>query len=212
MRRLLSFPFLGRSSQRQRGELGTTSNQDSPLDGSTRRLDDDPLLAFAIPRECIHKSFEMRAGSCPRCGRSLEQKQQVYVVETWRGREQADSFVVSHDLGWFCRGCPTVVIDPQEVSNLLGHRLPHWDVGDEFALLGIVDLDAVPEEKAHLPFGEDDNPIPLVEFTKVTVIGRRVGPPKSVNGASAMNCDTLDRNSLLRYGLGLVFLSNSSTT
>lgn len=30
-------------------------------------------------------------------------------------------------------------------------------------------------------------------------------------GASAMNCYTLDRNSLLRYGLRLVFSSNSST-
>ncbi len=167
------------------GELETASNRDSLLNGSARRLDDDPLLAFAIPRECIHKSFEMRAGSCPRCGRSLEQKNQVYLVETWRGREQADSFVVGHDLGWFCRGCPTIVIDPKEVSNFLKHRLPHWDVGEQFVLLGIVHLDAVPEEKAHLPLGEDDNPIPLVEFTKVTVMGRRAGPPKSVNRVEA---------------------------
>ena len=45
------------------------------------------------------------------------------------------------------------------------------DVGPEFAVLGIVNLDAIPPGKQHLPLGGDDNPIPLVEFTRVT------GPP-----------------------------------
>lgn len=43
----------------------------------------------------------------------------------------------------FCANCPAVVINSAEVNKMLGHRLPHWDVGSEFAVLGIVNLDAV---------------------------------------------------------------------
>ena len=48
------------------------------------------------------------------------------------------------------------------------HPLPHWDVGGKFVLAGIVNVDAIPEEKQDLPLGGDDDPIPLVEFTKVS--------------------------------------------
>jgi hypothetical protein len=33
--------------------------------------------------------------------------------------------------------------------------------------MGIVDLEAVPEEKKDIPFDEEDNPLPLVEFTNL---------------------------------------------
>ncbi len=68
-------------------------------------------------------------------------------------------------MGWFCTHCPTVVIDPAEVSELLQTKLPHWDVGNEFVVLGLVNWDAVPDEKENLPIGGDDNPIPLIRFT-----------------------------------------------
>ena len=71
------------------------------------------------------------------------------------------------DFGWFCLRCPTVVIDPADVSEMLQYGLPHWDIGDEFAVAGIIDLDAVPEEKRNLPLGDDDNPITLIGFTNV---------------------------------------------
>ncbi len=48
---------------------------------------------------------------------------------------------------------------------MLSHSLPHWNVGNEFAVLGIVNMDAVPENERDVPLGDDDNPIPLVEFT-----------------------------------------------
>ena len=50
---------------------------------------------------------------------------------------------------------------------MLGFSRPDWDAGEEFAVMGIVDLDAVPAEKRHLPLGEDDNPIHLIEFANV---------------------------------------------
>ena len=42
--------------------------------------------------------------------------------------------------------------------------MPHWDVGNEYCVEGIVDLDAIPEDKRHLPLGAEGNPIPLIEF------------------------------------------------
>ncbi len=65
-----------------------------------------------------------------------------------------------------------MVINPEQLSDMLQHGLPHWDVGNEFTVLGVIDLDAIPEEKRHLPLGDDDNPIPLVRFTNISKPGR----------------------------------------
>ncbi len=34
-------------------------------------------------------------------------------------------------------------------------------------VMGIIDLDAVPEDRKGLPFDDDTNPVPLVQFTNV---------------------------------------------
>jgi len=126
------------------------------------------LIDITIPRECIYQEFEGQPGPCPRCGDPLQQSSQTYLVITQHGEEAADNFMIGGDIGWFCARCPTVVINPEEVNKFLMQPLPHWDIGEEFTLVGIVDLDAIPEEKRHLPLGDDDNPIPLVEFTNIS--------------------------------------------
>ncbi len=123
------------------------------------------MIDITIPRECIYQEFEEQPGPCPRCGGPLQQSRQTYLVDTRRGKELTDSFMIGGDIGWFCTRCPTVVINPEEVTEFLMQPLPHWDVGEEFTIVGIVDLDAIPEEKRDLPLGDDDNPIPLVKFT-----------------------------------------------
>ena len=125
-------------------------------------------IDITIPRECIYQQFKGEPGPCPRCGGPLRQSTQTYMIATRRGKRITDSLVVGNDMGWFCTHCPTVVINPEDVSDMLQNGLPHWDIGNEFAVLGIIDLDAVPKEKEHLPLGDDDNPIPLVEFTNIS--------------------------------------------
>jgi len=98
----------------------------------------------------------------------LQQSRQTYLVATRRGKELTDNFIVGSDMGWFCARCPTVIINPEEVSELLIHPLPRWDIGTSFAVVGIINLGAIPEEKRNLPLGDDDNPIPLVEFTNIS--------------------------------------------
>jgi len=126
------------------------------------------MIDAAIPRECVYKQFEEHPGPCPRCGGPLQSHQATYLIVTRRGGKSADSFFVGNDMGWFCARCPTVVVNPDEVNEYLQYSLPEWNVGTEFVVAGIVDLDAVPEEKRDLPLGDDDNPIPLVEFTAVS--------------------------------------------
>jgi len=126
------------------------------------------LIDITIPRECIYQEFEGQPGPCPRCGGPLQQSRQTYLVATRRGKELTDNFIVGSDMGWFCARCPTVIINPEEVSELLIHPLPRWDIGTSFAVVGIINLGAIPEEKRNLPLGDDDNPIPLVEFTNIS--------------------------------------------
>ena len=135
------------------------------LSGAKETLND---IDIARPRECVYKQFKDEPGPCPRCGGPLQQSYQSYVITTRRGTKIADSFMTGSDMGWFCTRCPTVVINLEDVTKLLQHGLPHWDIGNRFAILGIVDLDAIPKEKQNLPLGGDDNPIPLVRFTNTS--------------------------------------------
>jgi hypothetical protein len=125
-------------------------------------------IDITVPRECIYQQFKGKPGPCPRCGGLMQQRTQTYLLATRRGKKITDSFIASNDMGWFCTRCPTVVINPEQLSDMLQNGLPHWDVGNEFTVLGVIDLDAIPEEKRHLPLGDDDNPIPLVKFTNIS--------------------------------------------
>jgi hypothetical protein len=127
-----------------------------------------PLTDPSVPLRCVYRAFEGKPGPCPRCQGTLHQQHQTYSVATRRGNRLTDTFLIGSDFGWFCEDCPTVVINPGEVGEMLSHSRPDWDTGDAFAILGLVDLDAVPKDKEHLPLGTDENPIPLVEFTGVS--------------------------------------------
>ncbi len=117
-----------------------------------------------LEREAIYRNFTGQSGLCPRCGGTLAQRPQTYLVATRTGKHTSDSFIMGSDFGWFCETCPIVVLNGLEVSKMLSFQRPGWKVGSEFALLGLVNLEAVPADKRHLPLGGDHNPIPLVAF------------------------------------------------
>jgi hypothetical protein len=87
-------------------------------------------IDITIPRECVYQQFEGKPDPCPRCGGSLQQSPQTYLIATRRGKKTTDSFIASNDMGWFCTRCPTVVMDLEELSDMLQHGLPRWDVGN----------------------------------------------------------------------------------
>jgi len=129
-----------------------------------QRRPDEPI-DLTLPRVCLYRAFEQAPGPCPRCGGALVQQYASYLISTRSKGRVADSFMTGSDAGWFCPQCPTVVINSNTIGELLSHRLPRWNVGQQFVVLGIVDFDAVPPEKKRLPLGGDDNPIPLIAFT-----------------------------------------------
>jgi len=101
---------------------------------------------------------------CPECGSRLERENHVYVLAI-RRHKKYETFVIGNDGGHFCARCPIVVLD-FDVFSRMAALAEEPARGGEFAVLGIVDLDAVPKEKARLPLGTDDNPIPLIEFQR----------------------------------------------
>ena len=144
-----------------------------------------PPVDPSVPRVCIYQGFEKEPGPCPRCGGALHQEHQLYAIATRRGRQMTDTFMISGDFGWYCEDCLTVVINPEKVGEMLSFSKPGWDTGEAFAVLGLVDLSAVPEEKSHLPLGDEDNPIPLVEFKGASGKGARpAGSQRSKHSGS----------------------------
>ena len=117
-----------------------------------------------VPREALYQSFAGQPGPCPKCGSELHMMAQTYMVATREGDRLADSFIIGGDFGWFCKSCPVVVINMVKVGEMLSFRKRGWDIGAEFLVLGIVNLDAVPASKRHLPIGAPGNPVPLVKF------------------------------------------------
>ena len=111
-----------------------------------------------------HDAVE-RPVNCPQCSQPLIQESGPYLVATRRGRRKADSLMVNGKFGYLCSGCDTAVIHMPELTEMLyGTPLkPGWKIGSEFAVLGLINLDAVPPEKAHLSVLDLD-PLPLVLF------------------------------------------------
>lgn len=131
-----------------------------------------------IPRQAIYQSFKNSPGACPRCGAELIQEYQAYAVATREGKKIADSFIVSGDFGWFCNSCPAIVIDKEEVGEMLSFQKSGWKVGSEFILmLRVVDLEAIPASKRHLPIGDSSKPLPLVRFSDMSQDAKPAKPP-----------------------------------
>jgi len=119
----------------------------------------------ALPRK-MHWSDEIGGhASCPDCGAPLEPEQHTYMMAIRRGSDM-DFHLVGNTAGHFCEKCPLVVLDRDrfEESATLAARTAD---GSAFLVMGIVDLDAVPEDKKSLPFDDDTNPVPLVQFTNI---------------------------------------------
>ena len=117
-----------------------------------------------IQREAIYKDFAATPGPCPKCGGVLEQASLPYMVATRTGKRLDDSFIISSDFGWFCKACPVVVLNQSGLHKMMNFSKPGWKIGSEFTVLGIMDLDAIPENKRHLPISSPEIPNVLVKF------------------------------------------------
>jgi hypothetical protein len=125
----------------------------------------------SVPRRAYSSDKVSSPSHCPECGGRTEPGNHTYMMAV-RYRGEVHPFVVGTTGGWFCKECPVIVLDNDAFAAYVRLVMPHAK-GYEFLVLGIVDLDAVPQEKRRLPFDEKTNPIPLVEFTNL----RQTQPP-----------------------------------
>ena len=109
--------------------------------------------------------------NCPRCNANLECEYHSYMVAIDEEGERK-AVMMGHDGGLFCQKCPTVVLDPQVVEGMISDYVQYQTNKHveslEYAVVGIVDLDAIPEEKKDIPLGDDDNPVPLIGLELVS--------------------------------------------
>jgi hypothetical protein len=123
----------------------------------------------SIERTMFHHRRSAAPITCPQCGAALEQDFGPYQIATRRGQQLADEFVMSGDYGYLCPDCPTVVIHTPVLTDMMGGLVddtlarPDWEVGTEYTVLGLVNVDAIPPDKQHVPIAELD-PYPLVLF------------------------------------------------
>ncbi len=130
-------------------------------------------FSAAIQRRRYWKHEVGTIRRCPECQGPLTQDTHAYLVDVKDGCEEG-SFVSQHNGGYFCATCPVVVLDREEVvQGLAAAQVPQ---GAWFQVVGIIDFEDVPEEKAHLPLGDPDNPVPIVEFLNLNEGSMRAKP------------------------------------
>lgn len=117
----------------------------------------------SLPRRRYWANEIAKPDCCPECGGPLEKEYHAYLLVI-REKDGQAPFLTGNDAGRFCVKCPVVVLHPTEFAKIAGENSTQRN--PPFAVAGIVDLAAVPEDKAELPFG-DENPLPLVEFTNL---------------------------------------------
>ena len=79
-----------------------------------------------------------------------------------RSDSDEEYFMTNLSGSHFCAKCPVVVFDRAKVESAIEAVMRGKN--KRYLIAGIVDLDAIPEEKKHLEIGCDENPLPLVKF------------------------------------------------
>jgi hypothetical protein len=120
-----------------------------------------------IPRKMYWSDEISEELRCPSCRAELEKEHHTYLL-VLRSRGDYHPFVMGNEAGAFCPNCPIVVLDREALNPTLeqtiGMTRSRASGRLEYTVLGIINMNAIPKEKAHLPLGGDDNPLPLVRF------------------------------------------------
>jgi len=120
----------------------------------------------SVPRRMYPSNVIPLKNRCPECGAKPEREYHSYVVGAGEGGEET-RLLVGNNLGAFCPKCDVVVLDTEGFAGEVSLGIAPESGPSNIVVLGIVDIDAIPEEKRDLPLGAEDNPIPLVKFTNL---------------------------------------------
>lgn len=115
----------------------------------------------SLPRRMYWAEEISNTALCPECGGKLEAEHHAYLMATQQKGESVLDMTGTPN-GCFCGECPVVVLQRKEFGEFAAMSVQNRD-GLQYAVMGMVDFDAIPEEKMHLPLGDDNEP-PLVPF------------------------------------------------
>jgi hypothetical protein len=108
-------------------------------------------------------SLKSPPSTCPRCQGELKKEYGIFLLVT-----PEEEWSITSANGLFCQQCTVLLLDEDDFND----RALLAGVTDEYRIVGLVDLEAIPEDKRDMPIGEPGNPIPLVEFNSF-----RLGSP-----------------------------------
>lgn len=114
-----------------------------------------------IPRRDYY-SRDVNLDTCPECGAETIAEGSTVLLAVKSTTNQGE-FMTNNVGSHFCSTCPVVIFDSflVEQAAAIGIRKGR---GLKYMILGMVDIDAIPEEKKHLEIGTDENPVPIVQF------------------------------------------------
>ncbi len=115
--------------------------------------------------------------SCPECGSKLL-KEDCTILLVVKSKSDEGEFMTNLSGSHFCNQCPVVVFDTDKLEQ--GAKIAVREENNlKYFVAGIVNLEAIPEEKKSMEIGTDDNPIPLVRFlpdlTKSVISKKKLG-------------------------------------
>jgi len=122
----------------------------------------------SVPRKMFWSDKLVNKKKCPRCHSALENEYHIYGIAVVSGRGTT-TLITGNDAGSFCPECPVVVLDRKDFEQVMVdivEERPDWGMSGSlrYIVIGLVDTEAVPEDKRHLPPGDEDNPVTVVEF------------------------------------------------
>lgn len=115
----------------------------------------------SIPRRKYYYNEDILA-NCPECGSDLIENS--CTISLFVKSDTDECNLMTNPSGTlFCVKCPVVVFNTTEIQkvSMIGLR---GGSNAEYQIDGIINLDAIPENKKHLEIGCAENPVPIVPF------------------------------------------------
>lgn len=117
----------------------------------------------SVPRHLYWVDSLTQKNKCPKCGAALKKEFNSYAVAS--DADDENFFVTGNDEGRFCSECPVVVLDKNSFGDMAAQATGKNRFN--FSILGIMDMESIPQDKRKHELGTDENPWPLVEFANL---------------------------------------------
>lgn len=120
---------------------------------------------------------EIVGSNCPECDGLLIARNATVMLYVVSKNDEAP-FMTNAVGSAFCYDCPVVVFEREMVVEAATLAIRGEVEG--YGIAGIIDLDAIPKEKANMELGTDENPVPLVGFLpdrkqQPVIVGAKTG-------------------------------------